>query len=140
MTPDDLDEIMEIELVAFTSPWLREMFIAEMEGPLSTTVVGLDGDRLAGYATYRVVIDEAHLMNIAIHPEYRLVGLGRALMDQVLGDCKEQEADYIFLEVRESNRPARGLYNSLGFEVIGVRKGYYTDDREDAIVMARRLR
>jgi [ribosomal protein S18]-alanine N-acetyltransferase len=140
MNRDDLDQIMEVEFSAFSSPWLREMFIAEIEGPLSTSVVGMDGEHLAGYATYRVIIDEAHLMNIAVHPHYRNMGMGRKFMLHVLADCKEQGADYIYLEVRESNRPARGLYGDLGFEVIGVRRGYYTDDREDAIVMAKRLR
>ncbi len=134
MTPDDMEEIMAIEGVSFESPWLPEMFEAEMAGPISDALsVEIDG-LYAGYVTFRVILDEAHLMNVAIHPDFRKRGYGRRLTQHFLDDCMERGVKYFYLEVRPSNVPARKLYRSFGFRITGVRKGYY-EDGEDALLM-----
>ena len=134
MTYDDLPEIMVIEWASFTSPWGPEMFVAEMSGPVSYATVAERQGRIVGYATFRVVIDEAHLMNIAIAPDLKRNGLGRALTDHVVSHCRSLGAAYMFLEVRRSNVAAQALYKGLGFEFLDVRKGYYSDNREDALI------
>lgn len=135
MEKRDLDAVLEIERASFPTAWLPEMFIAEMEGPVSTAVVGVENERVVGYAVYRVVMDEGHLMNIATHPALRGRGLGRVLLDYALRDCMAQGGEYMFLEVREGNAVAQKLYLSTGFIPVGRRKGYYKDTGEDAIVM-----
>ncbi len=135
MAYDDLPEIMAIEHASFTAPWYPEMFLAEMEGPVSFTMVAEQQGRVAGYATYRVVLDEAHLMNIAIVPDLQRQGLGRALMDEIVKHCRSEGAVYMYLEVRRSNVAAHALYISGGFTFLDVRRAYYTDNREDAILL-----
>ncbi len=135
MAYDDLPQIMAIELASFTSPWDPEMFVAEMMGPVSYATVAEQQGCVVAYATYRVVIDEAHLMNIAVTPERKGEGLGRALMDRIMDRCRCLGAAYMFLEVRRSNVAAQALYNGLGFEYLDVRKGYYSDNHEDAIIL-----
>jgi [ribosomal protein S18]-alanine N-acetyltransferase len=135
MAYDDLPEIMAIEWASFTAPWYPEMFVAEMEGPVSFSSVAEVEGRVVGYATYRVILDEAHLMNIAIAPDHQRKGLGRRLMDEVIAHCASKGAAYMFLEVRRSNVEAQALYLGMGFSFLDVRKAYYTDNREDAIIL-----
>lgn len=134
MAYEDLPEIMVIEAASFTAPWYPEMFIAEMGGPVSFATVAERQGRVVGYATYRVILDEAHLMNLAIAPSLLRQGLGSALMDNVIAHCCSLGAAYMFLEVRRSNLAAQELYKGMGFEFLDVRKAYYTDNREDALI------
>jgi len=140
MTRDDLDDVLEIENASFPMGWLPEMFIAEMEGPISTAVVAVEDGKVKAYSIYRVVVDEAHLMNLATHPGARGRGIGRKLLDYSMSDCASQGGAFMFLEVRETNTVAQNLYLSAGFRPMGRRKGYYQDNGEDAIVMEARLR
>ena len=134
MTPDDLEEIMAIEEVSFDNPWQEEMFEAEMSGPISEALsVEIDG-MYAGYMTCRVILDEAHLMNVAIHPDFRRRGYGRRLVQQFLDDCRERGVIVVYLEVRPSNASARKLYRRFGFRTTGVRNKYY-ENGEDALLM-----
>ena len=134
MTPDDLEEIMAIEEVSFDNPWQEEMFEAEMAGPISDALsVEIDG-LYAGYITYRVILDEGHLMNVAIHPDFQKRGYGRRLVQHFLDDCRERGVVVVYLEVRPSNVPARILYRRFGFRKTGARKKYY-ENGEDALLM-----
>lgn len=134
MTNDDLDAVLAIEKVSFPEAWVRRMFEAEMEGPISNAVVAVVDDRVIGYALYRVILDEAHLMNFALAAHLRRQGLGRKLLAWLVDDSVMQGAEKMFLEVRPSNVAACGLYASFGFRTIDVRKRYYVDN-EDALVM-----
>lgn len=144
MSCKDLDEVCRIESLSFPTPWPRSLFTEELKNPLSHSyVASIEEDHkriVVGYIIYWVVLDEAHIINVAVHPEYRRKGIGEGLVSFVIETCKGLGLERIFLEVRRSNVAARRLYRKLGFEVIGVRKGYYSDTKEDAIVMSLRLK
>ncbi|XXM71993.1 ribosomal protein S18-alanine N-acetyltransferase [Lysinibacillus sphaericus] len=136
MTVDDLDAVMEIEHRSFSIPWTREAFYNEIEqNHLSTYLVVEDGECIAGYCGVWLVMDEAHITNVAVLPDYRGKGLGEALMKRIMEIAKEVGARVMTLEVRVSNEAAKGLYRKMGFQDGGIRKRYYSDNQEDALVM-----
>lgn len=139
MTQDDIAEVCTLERQCFPNPWVAEGFEAELEGPVSFAEVLMEGEALAGYAIYRVIVDEAHLLNIAISPQFRGRGLGKRFLRHVLRVCVNEGAEWMFLEVRPSNGEALGLYHSHGFHQLGIREGYYANG-EDAILMASMLK
>ncbi|MBI5048717.1 MAG: ribosomal protein S18-alanine N-acetyltransferase [Deltaproteobacteria bacterium] len=122
------------------SPWPKSQFEREIHNPSSgkfTVKIVQDGKEVvAAYIIFWVVADEAHILNIATHPEFRGRGIAKSLLVFTLSYLEEVRAREVFLEVRKSNTPAQRLYKDLGFKVIGVRKGYYGNNKEDAIVMA----
>jgi ribosomal-protein-alanine N-acetyltransferase len=135
LAEEDLDEIMEIEELSFATPWSRYAFLHEIDFPNSVfNVIRIDG-KLVGYGGLWHIVDEAHISNIAIHPNYRRKGLGRRLLTHLLKQAVERGATKATLEVRPSNMAAQRLYGSFGFEVIAVRKNYYADEGEDALIM-----
>jgi len=133
----DLDEILAIEKRCFTNPWTREMFVGELErGDVARAYVARTAEgAVAGYCTAWLVADELHINNLAVGPECRGGGIGRALVEHSLGEAVRQGARRATLEVRRSNRVALRLYERLGFKAAGVRRGYYTNPREDALVL-----
>lgn len=135
MIPEDLDEVMKIEEQCFPTPWPREIFETELESPRSLLNVARVGGAVAGYIVAWMVYDEIHILNIAVHPDFRRMGLGEALLEDCLDYFSGKGAKQAILEVRRGNLGAQKLYKKLGFEPIGVRKRYYTDTGEDAIVM-----
>ncbi len=136
MRVTDLDEVLAIEQASFTTPWSRAAYHRELvSNGYATYLVGrLDG-RLVCYGGMWVILDEAHVTNIAVHPDYRNAGVGRRMMHVLESRARELGATRITLEVRVSNLAARHLYEKLGFRGTGVRRNYYSDTREDAIVM-----
>ncbi|MBS8267056.1 ribosomal-protein-alanine N-acetyltransferase [Mesobacillus boroniphilus] len=136
MTVDDLDEVMEVEVNSFTIPWSREAFFNELTKNQFAEYLIVEVDqRIVGYCGVWLIIDEAHITNIALLPEYRGMKLGEALMAKVMGLARELGALRMTLEVRVSNVRAQNLYRKFGFEEGAIRKQYYTDNMEDAIVM-----
>ncbi|MCA1066593.1 ribosomal protein S18-alanine N-acetyltransferase [Rossellomorea sp. AcN35-11] len=136
MTVDDLDAVMDIETKSFSIPWSRDAFLNEIEhNHLSAYLVAEEGDCIAGYCGVWLVVDEAHITNVAVLPEYRGHGLGERLMRKIMGIAVEFGARVMTLEVRVSNTPAKDLYRKLGFQDGGIRKRYYSDNQEDALVM-----
>jgi len=136
MLPEHLDQVLAIELKSFPIPWSHQAFMFEVtENDFAFYIVALLEGRVAGYAGMWIVLDEAHITNVAVHPDLRGRGLGRALMTELLGRAAVLGAERISLEVRPSNRAARTLYKSLGFVDRGVRRKYYSDNNEDAIIM-----
>ena len=133
--PEDLDAIMEIENRSFSAPWSRESY-EELSPKESIEVwVGwLDGDLVSYYLLQNVGMDQ-ELHTFAVKPELRRRGIGRAMMEHMLGRSRERGVKSIFLQVRPSNNEAKELYKSLGFVGIGVRRNYYHDNFEDALVM-----
>jgi len=131
----DLDEILEVEKSCFRSPWTRHMFEDELYNSNAYYyVIDVDG-KIAGYAGFWKIIDEAHITNIAVHRDYRRRGYGKALVKTLLDKAKELEIIAVTLEVRVSNTAAISLYESFGFVSSGVRRGYYSDNNEDALIM-----
>lgn len=141
MGPSDLDGVMEIEKVSFPTPWSREMFIEDFPRDFSDTLVAAGtGDEILGYAVCWTIAGESHLLNIAVHPARRGQGIGRALLTECIRRAARAGASVIYLEVRAGNDAAQRLYRSMGFEFRGIRKGYYTDTAEDAVIFDREVR
>ena len=135
MGPADLEDILGIERLSFISPWTRGMFEDTICSPIARNLVLEKDNKIIGYIMLYSVEDEVHIMNIAIDPVHRRKGFGIYLVNHVIEDCSKDGGTEFFLEVREGNRAAQGLYRTLGFSVIGKRKGYYRETGEDAYVM-----
>ncbi|MCA0993769.1 MULTISPECIES: ribosomal protein S18-alanine N-acetyltransferase [Guptibacillus] len=136
MTIEDIEAVMRIEHATFPTPWSRSAFYNEIVINHFATYLLLEvGEEVAGYCGVWVIIDEAHITNIALHPEYRGMKLGEALLNKAIHFAKSRGALKITLEVRVSNIVAQNLYRKFGFEEGGIRKNYYTDNQEDALVM-----
>lgn len=134
----DLDAVWEIERAVFgREAWSRDAMGEEIVGPHRHYVVLVDDDAVRGYAGLLTVGVEGDVQTIAVEPGARGSGHGRRLMDELLGEAERRGAREVFLEVRADNPVARGLYETLGFEEIGVRPRYYQPDDVDAIVMRR---
>jgi len=140
MRPSDLDGVMAIEEVSFPTPWSREMFLEDFPRAFSDTLVAGADDEVLGYAVCWTIAGESHLLNIAVHPARRGQGIGRALLSECIRRAARAGASLIFLEVRAGNEAAQRLYRSMGFVFRGVRKRYYTDTGEDAVVLDREVR
>ncbi|MDQ0232851.1 ribosomal-protein-alanine N-acetyltransferase [Metabacillus malikii] len=136
MGKDDIEEVYQIELLSFSTPWSKDSLYYELEQNLFAKYVVVEyKGRVIGYCGLWVIMDDAQITNIAVHPEYRGKKIGEALLQFSLQLSKELGAKRLSLEVRVSNHIAQALYKKLGFETGGVRKNYYTDNLEDAIVM-----
>jgi ribosomal-protein-alanine N-acetyltransferase len=133
----DLDTVLEIEQSSFVNPWTREMYLAELEnrGVSYCYVVRSPSHVVVGFCSFWRVLDELHINNLAVAPQYRRGGAGTALLHEILREGAKMGARRATLEVRQSNRAARRLYERLGFSVAGVRRGYYTKPVEDALVL-----
>ncbi|MCL7970650.1 MAG: ribosomal protein S18-alanine N-acetyltransferase [marine benthic group bacterium] len=135
MRPADLRSVMVIERRSFTAPWEEATFRGLMRRPSAALLVAERESEVVGYSVTWFAADEAELGDIAVLPELRGLGLGRLLLDESIALARERGTRSLYLEVREANRVARELYRSAGFEVAGVRKQYYKEPVEDAIVM-----
>jgi len=135
-----LPALMAIETASFTCPWSEESFRAALESDAVSVPVCLSGEGVpVGFACLMTVADEGELLNIAASPEYRRKGVAQALMEHCLNLCHTRGVSVLYLEVRESNAPARSLYRKNGFGEIGVRRNYYEKPRENAVLMRRVL-
>ena len=141
MTNADLVDVLAIETSAYSHPWSEGILRDCMRVGYSCWVCEL-GENIVGHAVMSVAVGEAHLLNLCVSPDCQGLGVGRRLLARVLRIAGECEADTMFLEVRESNIGARGLYESEGFGEIGRRRDYYPMDdggREDALVYAKAI-
>jgi len=138
---NDLDQIMEIELRSFKTPWSRKMFLRELELNFSYNRAAelRDDKKIAGYVFCWLTKPEASIMSIAVREDLRNQGLGSCLMARTLSDLKAAGAAEAWLEVRPSNSAALALYRRFGFREVGVRPRYYRDSGEDAVVMKKEL-
>ncbi|PGT80374.1 ribosomal-protein-alanine N-acetyltransferase [Bacillus sp. AFS040349] len=136
MVREDIEEVYQIECQSFSAPWTKESLYYELEQNLFAKylVVELDG-KVVGYCGLWVIMDDAQITNIAVHPEYRGRNIGEALLRFTIQLSREMNAKRLSLEVRVSNHIAQSLYKKVGFLPGGIRKRYYTDNQEDALVM-----
>ena len=134
---EHVDGIMEIDNLSFSVPWSRNSYETELKNKFAKYVVAIDKktNKILGFAGMWLIIDECHITNIAVHPDYRKIGIGNMLMDKIVTICIEHNMDGITLEVRESNTAAKNLYYKYGFRDSGIRKGYYADNNENALLM-----
>jgi ribosomal-protein-alanine N-acetyltransferase len=138
-TEKDLDEALPIEQSLFTDPWPRQFFLEELRVPQSLACVARHRGRMAGYLLAWRLEGEIHLGNLAVSKEYQRRGVGQALLSWLLDRTKEEGPGRITLEVRASNFAAQELYRRFGFQAVALRRGYYQDSGEDALVMMREL-
>jgi ribosomal-protein-alanine N-acetyltransferase len=138
-TADDLDAIDEISRHSFRAPWPRQTFADELTRSHARLDLARRGPDVVGYLNYWLVTDEVHLLAIASHPDARRAGVAAALMDHLLAVARAGAARLITLEVRAGNVAARALYERYGFAVVTIRRAYYGDDGEDAVVMTLEL-
>jgi len=138
MREDDLPAVRAIEGLSFSNPWSDNTFRGEIQNtPVSSplVVVRRPGEEVVGYIVYWQIRDDVQVNNIAVHPECRGLGLGEAMMRFAIAKVRAAGAEFMTLEVRQSNGAAVKLYKKLGFEVLGTRKNYYTKPDEDALVL-----
>jgi [ribosomal protein S18]-alanine N-acetyltransferase len=135
-TSDDIDAMLDIETICFSAPWPRVAFAEEITHRSWSRVIGaFSGNELIGFMIYWLVASELHLLNLAVHPNWRRQGVGLKLIKYLLADALKEQRQAILLEVRTSNLAAIKLYRRFGFEELTVRPGYYADNGEDALVM-----
>jgi ribosomal-protein-alanine N-acetyltransferase len=134
----DLGAIEKIERRSYPTPWSRSMFAGELSKPSSLCMGAFDVDekgRLVGYLIVSRYVDAWHIMNLAVDESYRRRGIARQLLGELFAATSDDPMRGYTLEVRVSNTKAIALYEQIGFRITGVRRGYYTDNREDAYVM-----
>ena len=135
MKSDDIANVVEVENNSFDIPWSKESFENELKNKLAMYLVAKVEDKAVGYVGVWKIFDEGHITNVAVHPDYRGQGIGKALISELLYLCEKENIFSLTLEVRKSNVVAQNLYKSFGFIEEGIRKGYYSDNNEDAIIM-----
>jgi [ribosomal protein S18]-alanine N-acetyltransferase len=133
----DLTAIEAIEQRAYPTPWSRSMFASELAKPTSICLGAFEGDDLLGYVINSRYVDAWHIMNVAVDPDRRRRGIATRLLERLFELTRDDERRGYTLEVRISNEDAIRLYEQLGFEPRGIRRGYYTDNKEDALIMWR---
>ena len=135
-----LDALTQLERVCFSSPWTREGLAAELQNPGAVFFVAeLDGSP-AGYAGMNCVLDECYVDNVAVFPQYRRMGVARALMERLTDTAETRGASFVTLEARVSNAGAVALYRGLGFREAGRRPGFYSSPKEDALILTKFLK
>ena len=143
MSEQHLDAVLDIERRSFISPWSAQLFCQELEAAVALSLVAVlreEGrETVAGYFCAWVVADDCTILRIACHPQHRRRGIGRMLLQQGLAQAWERGARGVSLEVRPSNESALAFYSACGFAIAGMRRGYYPETGEDALIMQRAL-
>jgi ribosomal-protein-alanine N-acetyltransferase len=142
MKEEDIPYILEIENVSFPNPWHEMTFRGEIYNqPISSpfVIVFKPLKKVVGYLVFWRMRGQMQINNIAIHPDFRRMGIAEAVLQQVLSEIRGEEIKFVTLEVRPSNVAARSLYNKLGFDVLGIKENYYHNPPEPALVMGKRL-
>ena len=135
MNASHVPQIAQLEKRCFSDPWSEKSIASELENPLSVWLVAVDGGQLIGYVGSQTVLGETDMMNLAVAPEARRQGTGRALVLALVDALTERGSHSLMLEVRVSNISAQKLYESLGFSQVGRRPKYYVNPREDALIL-----
>jgi len=139
MTTADLDEVMGIERASFRFPWSTGFFLQELQVACARSILAEIDGRIVGYVLFWLLPGAVDIHNIAVHGNFRRRGIARALLSKVVTEAERQTNLRVILEVRRSNLPAQKLYESMGFATTSIRKGYYSDDGEDALAMSLEL-
>lgn len=139
MEESDIPAIMEIEHSSFTTPWSEISFLSEIYKKNGITKVALFEGKLIGYICVNYVLHESHILNLAVHQDFRERGVGTILMNEILRELKKKGCVFIYLEVRVSNAGAQAFYERFGFTAASTRKKYYAHPDEDALCMMGRI-
>lgn len=135
MMPEHVSQVASLEAECFSSPWSESAIVNELSNPLSLWIVALDGERVVGYIGSQTVLGEADMMNIAVDPGYRRMGIARQLIEKLVVLLMNNQTHCLTLEVRASNAPAISLYSQMGFVQVGRRPSYYFAPKEDALIL-----
>ena len=135
MKEADIDAVLDISSLSFAVCWSKSSYIQELTNPVAKYFVAKIDDKVVGFAGTWIVLDESHITNIAVHPNYRKQGIASKLLKELLNHCKRKGCVAYTLEVRSSNAAAKALYEKHSFKQDGIRKGYYEDNKEDAVIM-----
>ena len=136
MVMTDVDGVMAVEHDSFLTPWSRSAFEEELaQNRLARYIVAVENGEIVGYAGTWLVINEAHVTNVAVSSQRRREGIGRMLMQKLMELARENGMESMTLEVRVSNAAARHLYDQMGFVAAGIRKNYYSETKEDALIL-----
>ena len=135
MGPEHVAQVAELEKICFHDPWSLKSIIAELTNPLSLWLVALHDGIVIGYVGSQTVLGEADMMNLAVAPDFRRMGVARELVTRLIEQLHSSGAYSLTLEVRQSNAPAIALYHELGFVQVGKRPNYYYNPKEDALIL-----
>lgn len=139
MQEKDIPQIMQIECSSFSTPWSEAAFFSEIHKPYSFSRAALSGDTIVGYICINYVLNECHILNLAVHPHFRRQGIATLLLAKAMKESRKRGCVFYYLEVRFSNTGARKFYESFGFRIVGTRKKYYVSPEEDAALMMLRI-
>ena len=135
MNETHVPQVAELERMCFHDPWSVTSIGSELSNPLSCWLVAVESEQVVGYVGSQTVIDATDMMNIAVHPDFRRKGIAQKLVEQLVDELKQRQSMSLMLEVRASNTGAQALYEKLGFSQVGLRKNYYKNPREDALIL-----
>ena len=139
MQEDDIPAIVEIEQISFSTPWSRQSFLNEMYKKNAFSKVAVFGENVIGYICVNYLHHESHILNLAVHQDFRRQGVATLLMNEAMRELKKKGCVFLYLKVRSSNTDAQKFYEIFGFKVESVRKNYYGDPDESALLMMARL-
>lgn len=137
MNKDHVSQITRLEAQCFSDPWSEKSIASELENPLSLWLVAEENDQVFGYVGSQTVLDESDMMNVAVDPRFRRQGIARALIETLIAELAKMGSRCLRLEVRVSNENARALYARMGFQQLGLRKNYYHNPKEDALILGK---
>ena len=135
MTADHVSQVAQLEKLCFRDPWSENSVASELNNPLSLWLVAVEGEKVAGYVGSQSVMGESDMMNVAVHPDFRRQGIGERLILDLIDQLNQRGNHSLTLEVRASNVSAIALYRKLGFVQVGLRKNYYRNPKEDALIL-----
>lgn len=137
MNKDHVPQIAHLEARCFSDPWSEKSIASELENPLSLWLVAEENGQVWGYVGSQTVLDESDMMNVAVDPRFRRRGIARALIETLIAELSKLGSRCLRLEVRVSNENARALYARMGFQQLGLRKNYYHNPKEDALILGK---
>ena len=135
MNAAHVSQVAELERICFADPWSEKSVASELDNKWALWLVALEGDTVVGYIGSQTAVDETDVMNVAVHPDHRRQGIAEALIEKLVLELKARGSHALMLEVRASNAPAISLYEKLGFLQVGLRKNYYRNPKEDALIL-----
>lgn len=139
MTADHVHAVAELEKLCFRDPWSEKSVASELTNKLALWLVALEEDTVVGYIGSQTVLDESDMMNVAVHPDHRRKGVGEALVCALAVELSKLGSVSLTLEVRATNKPAKQMYEKLGFMQVGRRPNYYRNPKEDALILRKML-
>ena len=137
MNKEHVSQIAQLEAQCFSDPWSEKSIASELENPLSLWLVAEENGQVYGYVGSQTVLDESDMMNVAVDPRFRRQGIARTLIETLIAELSKMGSRCLRLEVRVSNENARALYARMGFQQLGLRKNYYHNPKEDALILGK---